>query len=37
MIGSDFEIHEPPELIERLGEIGARIGRATGVSPRVAK
>ena len=28
MIGGDFEVHDPPELIERLGEIAARIGRA---------
>lgn len=30
MLGHDFEVHEPPELIERLAEIGGRIGRAIG-------
>jgi hypothetical protein len=27
MLGADFEVHEPPELVERLREIGARIAR----------
>jgi predicted DNA-binding transcriptional regulator YafY len=27
-LGCDFEVHEPPELIERLGVLGARISRA---------
>jgi predicted DNA-binding transcriptional regulator YafY len=27
MIGSEFEVHEPPELIERLREIAQRIVR----------
>lgn len=30
MIGHDFEVHEPPELVDRLAELGARIGRAVG-------
>ena len=28
MLGVDFEAHEPPELAERLGEMGARIRRS---------
>lgn len=28
MLGHDFEVHEPPGLIERLTMIGERIGRA---------
>jgi predicted DNA-binding transcriptional regulator YafY len=32
MIGVDFEAHEPPELLERLREVGERIAR--GVAPR---
>ncbi|MEV0277793.1 YafY family protein [Streptomyces sp. NPDC050610] len=30
LLGCDFEVHEPPELIELLRELGARIGRAVG-------
>ena len=30
MIGHDFEVHEPPELIERLGAVRDRIARAIG-------
>jgi len=30
MIGHDFEVHEPPELIERLGAVRDRISRAVG-------
>jgi len=29
MVGFDFEVSEPPELVERLEAIAARIGRAT--------
>ena len=29
MLGADFEVHEPPELIARLESLAARIGRAT--------
>lgn len=29
MLGVDFEVHEPPELIERMGELAARLARAT--------
>jgi predicted DNA-binding transcriptional regulator YafY len=32
MLGVDFEAHEPPELVQRLRELGARIAR--GVAPR---
>ena len=30
MIGAEFEVHEPPELVERLREIGQRISRSVG-------
>ena len=30
MIGVDFEVHEPPELVEHLRAVAARITRATG-------
>jgi predicted DNA-binding transcriptional regulator YafY len=30
MLGHEFEVHEPPELIERLRAVGDRIGRAMG-------
>ncbi len=30
MIGHEIEVHGPPELIERLRELGGRITRATG-------
>jgi predicted DNA-binding transcriptional regulator YafY len=29
MIGVDFEVEEPPELVEHLRELGERLGRAT--------
>ena len=29
MLGVEFEVHEPPELVDALAELGARIGRAT--------
>jgi predicted DNA-binding transcriptional regulator YafY len=29
MLGCDFEVHEPPELIERLRELSGRMARAT--------
>ena len=32
MVGVDFEIHEPPELVERMRELAARFGRAAGAS-----
>ena len=28
MLGFDFEVHEPPELVERFAELAARFGRA---------
>lgn len=28
MLGVDFEVHEPPELVERFVQLGARFGRA---------
>ena len=30
MLGFEFEVHGPPELVERLGEIRDRIGRGIG-------
>jgi predicted DNA-binding transcriptional regulator YafY len=30
MVGADYEVHEPPELLERLLEVGARISRGVG-------
>ena len=30
MLGVDFEVHEPPELIEHLQALAGRLGRATG-------
>lgn len=30
MLGAEFEVREPPELIERLRELGARLARASG-------
>jgi predicted DNA-binding transcriptional regulator YafY len=32
MLGVEFEVHEPPELVEHLGEVAARIGRAVAGS-----
>jgi predicted DNA-binding transcriptional regulator YafY len=32
MVGVDFEVHEPPELVERVRELAARFERATGAS-----
>jgi predicted DNA-binding protein len=29
MLGVDFEVHEPPELGERLEALAERLGRAT--------
>jgi hypothetical protein len=28
MIGVDFDVHEPPELVEHLGALAARLKRA---------
>jgi predicted DNA-binding transcriptional regulator YafY len=33
----DFDVHEPPELIERLAEIAARLARAVRGSPAPAR
>ena len=30
MLGVDFEVHEPPELVERFRALAGRLGRATG-------
>jgi predicted DNA-binding transcriptional regulator YafY len=32
MLGVDFEVHEPPELVEHLRELGARISRGSGAA-----
>ena len=28
MLGVDFEVHEPPELVEHLRALGERVARA---------
>jgi len=33
MLGADFEIVEPPELVERLRALADRVGRAVGPTP----
>ena len=30
MVGVDFEVHEPPELVERMRQLASRLQRATG-------
>jgi len=30
MLGCDYEVHGPPELVEKLREVSERIGRAVG-------
>jgi hypothetical protein len=30
MLGVDFEVHEPPELVEHLRALGGRLTRAAG-------
>jgi predicted DNA-binding transcriptional regulator YafY len=32
ILGVDFEVHEPPELVERVRELAARFERATGAA-----
>ncbi|MBN1530229.1 MAG: YafY family transcriptional regulator [Thermoleophilaceae bacterium] len=34
MLGVDVEVHEPPELIEELSRLAARLGAAAGRPPR---
>jgi predicted DNA-binding transcriptional regulator YafY len=34
LLGFDFEAHEPPELIDRMRMLAARLGRAITASPR---
>jgi predicted DNA-binding transcriptional regulator YafY len=31
MLGVEFEVHEPPELVEHLRSLARRLGRATGI------
>ena len=33
MLGDDYEVHEPPELIERLRALAGRVTRATSAGP----
>ncbi|MGZ6695489.1 MAG: WCX domain-containing protein [Solirubrobacteraceae bacterium] len=28
MLGVEVDVHEPPELVQRMGELAARMGRA---------
>jgi predicted DNA-binding transcriptional regulator YafY len=30
MLGVDFEVHEPPELVQHMGALGERLKRAAG-------
>ena len=30
MIGAEYEVHEPPELVEELRALAGRVGRAVG-------
>jgi len=30
MLGMEFEVHEPPELVERCEQLGARFARGAG-------
>ena len=32
MLGVDFEVHEPPELVEHLRALATRLGRASSLS-----
>jgi predicted DNA-binding transcriptional regulator YafY len=34
MLGVDFEVHEPAELVAQLESLAARLGRAVGARPR---
>lgn len=29
LIGHEFQVHEPPELVDHIHTLGARLGRAT--------
>ncbi len=31
MLGVDFDVHQPPELVEHLRVLGRRLGRAASV------
>ena len=33
MLGVDFEVHEPPELVEHLRALASRLERAVPASP----
>ena len=37
MLGCEFEVHEPPELLTYLRAVGARAIRATGVTAEAAE
>jgi hypothetical protein len=32
ILGVDFEVHEPPELVARMLELAGRFGRAAGAA-----
>ena len=34
MLGVDFEVHEPPELVEHLRALALRLSRAAPLSTR---
>jgi predicted DNA-binding transcriptional regulator YafY len=36
MLGVDFEVHEPPELVDHLRALALRLGRACDAGPRSA-
>ena len=33
-LGCEFDVHEPPELLDHLAAVAARVGHATGRGPR---
>ena len=37
MLGVDFEVHEPPELVERCAQLGARFARGAARRLRRAR
>jgi predicted DNA-binding transcriptional regulator YafY len=36
MLGVDFEVHEPPELVAHLAALARRVGRASGGDPEAS-
>ena len=37
MLGVDFELHEPPELVEHLRALAGRLTRGAGGEPRAPR